>query len=177
MSEELSRKLVLRRWQISFLFAYYAFLSLGGCVASAAVFIPGPMSQFDFMGLAIIGSASMACSGSAIFYFRKLYKSILRGSLTATDIPADLNALASFAYFVARPMFSIIFALIVVIGIKSGLALSGAAPTSTSYGYGYVQMSMFFSFFVGFLSGRFIRQLETYGERMIERITTEVKND
>ena len=160
MTDEPARKLVLKRWQIVFLFVYYLFLALGGSIASASVFIPGPMSHFDFMGLAIIGSACMACAGSAIFYFRKLYKSILQGSLTEASVPSDLNALASFAYFFARPMFSIIFALIVVIGIKSGLVLSGAAPENA--GYGYVQMTMFFSFFVGFLSGRFIRHLENW---------------
>lgn len=174
MNSEPVRKLVLKRWQITFLFAYYFLLALGCSIASASVYIPGPMSHFDFMGLAIIGSACMSCAGSAIFYFRKLYKSILAGSLTANDVHSDLNALASFAYFFARPMFSIIFALIVVIGIKSGLVLSGAAPANA--GYGYVQMTMFFSFFVGFLSGRFIRQLENWGGKMIDRITSEVKN-
>lgn len=174
MSGETFRKLVLERWQIVFLFIYYALLASSGSFASAAVFIPGPLSHFDLLSLAIVGSASMACSGSAIFYFRKLYKSILRGSLTVTSTTTDLNAIATFAYFVARPLFSVIFALLIVIGIKSGLALSGAAPANI--GYGYVQMTMFFSFFAGFLSGRFIRKLETWGERMIDRLSNEVQH-
>lgn len=175
MSNQLMRQLFLRRWQIVFLFIYYAFLALSGCLVSAAIFIPGPFAYFDFLGLAIVGSISMACSGSAIFYFRKLYKSLLNGSLTETNAVDDLKALATYAYFVARPLFSVIFALLIAIGLKSGLALSGAG--AAAIGYGYVQMTMFFSFFVGFLSGRFIRKLETLGERVIDRLTNEVKHD
>lgn len=170
MDEARSRTLFLKRSHVSLLFIYYCVLLIAAGTASAAVFIPGDLSYFDFMGLAIIGSSSIACAGSAIYYFRKLYKTILQQSLVLVETNDDPRTLATLAYFFARPLFSIIFALLVVIGIRSGLALSSAK--STTLDYGFVQMTMFFSFFVGFLSGRFIRRLEVWGESMIKHLSS-----
>jgi hypothetical protein len=170
-----TRSLWLRRSQINFLFGYYGILSIVSTLAAATVFIPGPMSGFDFMTLAIVGSGSMACAGSGIYYLRKLYKILLQETLVVTADKEDMRPLATFAYFIARPMFSIIFALVVVIGIRSGLALSSSKPTAIDYGF--VQLCMFFSFFCGFLSGRFLRKLETWGESMIDRLSKESKRE
>lgn len=170
MDEARGRTLSLKRSHASLLFIYYWVLLIAAGTTSIAVFIPGNLPYFDFMGLAIIGSSGIACAGSAIYYFRKLYKNILQGSLVLVDTNDDPKTLATLAYFLARPMFSIIFALLVVIGIRSGLALSSAKHTSIDYGF--VQMTMFFSFFVGFLSGRFIRKLEVWGESMIKRLSS-----
>lgn len=169
MSETHDRTLSLKRSHLLLLFGYYWILMIAAGTASIAVFIPGDLSHFDFMGLAVIGSSSIACAGSAIFYFRKLYKAILQKSLVLVDTNDDPRTIATLAYFLARPLFSVIFALLVVIGIRSGLALSSAKPTSLDYGF--VQMTMFFSFFVGFLSGRFIRRLEIWGESMIQHLS------
>ena len=169
MADANNQILFLKRSHLSLLFSYYLILLIASGVASVAVFIPGDFSYFDIMGLAIIGSCSIACAGSSIFYFRKLYKAILQKSLVVVDTNDDPRTLATFAYFFARPLFSIIFALLVVIGIRSGLALSSSK--STVLDYGFVQMTMFFSFFVGFLSGRFVRKLEVWGETMINRLS------
>lgn len=175
MVESRSRTLFLKRSQVSLLFVYYWFLLIAAGTASVAVFFPGDLSYYDFMGLAVIGSGSIACAGSSIFYLRKLYKTILGGSLVLVETNGDPRTLATLSYFLARPLFSIIFALLVVIGIRSGLAVSSARPTTIDYGF--VQMTMFFSFFVGFLSGRFIRKLEVWGESMIERLSSRYNDE
>lgn len=115
----------------------------------------------------------MASLGSAIYYLRKLYKQVLSDTLTTEAKQSHLKEAATFVYFIARPFFSIAFALLVVIGAKSGLILSGASHNTL--GYGFVQMAMFFSFFVGFLTGRFIRRLESWGERILEKVSGEEK--
>jgi len=112
----------------------------------------------------------MSSMGSAIYYIRKLYKQVLSENLTEAK-QSPLKEVATFVYFIARPFFSIAFALLVVIGMKSGLILSGASQSTL--GYGFVQMTMFFSFFVGFLTGRFLRRLESWGERVLERVSGE----
>jgi len=94
---------------------------------------------------------------------------VLSDALTSENTQGNLKASATFAYFFARPLFSVAFSLLLVIGTKSGLVLSGAPQSGLNYGF--IQLTMFFSFFVGFLSGRFIRQLETWGERMLDRVS------
>jgi hypothetical protein len=164
------RLLFLTPQQIKWLFAYYFLLLLAAFTSSCAIFIPGPLSRFEFMELALIGSSSMACLGSSVYYSRKLYKSVLSGAVIAPVEGANLKSFATFMYFFARPIFSVVFSLLIVIGVKSGLVLSGAHQGQLTYGF--VQLTMFLSFFVGFLSGRFIRHLETWGERMLERVAS-----
>ena len=169
MPDSATRKLYLTPLQTKLLFGYYFVVLVAAFSSACAVFVPGPLSRFDFIELSLIGSSSMACLGSAVYYARKLYKAVLGDILVTEPAGYELKAFATFVYFFARPLFSAAFALLIVIGIKSGLILSGAPRGGLSYGF--VQLTMFLSFFVGFLSGRFIRQLEAWGERMLERVS------
>lgn len=171
MTDPIPRKLFLTKTQTKVLFAYYLVALVLAFASACAIFIPGSLSNFEYIELAFIGSSSMACLGSSVFYIRKLYKDVLSDILVTENTKGDLKATATFVYFFARPLFSVAFSLLLVIGMKSGLVLSGA--TQSGLNYGFVQLTMFFSFFVGFLSGRFIRQLEVWGERMLDRVSTE----
>jgi hypothetical protein len=163
------RSLYLTKPQTKALFLYYFLLLFTGFGFSVAVFVPGPFSNFGYVELAFFGSASMACLGSAIFYMRKLYKAVLNNSLIIEDSKGDLKFISTFVYFFARPFFSISFALLIVIGVKSGLVLTAGAQSN--FNYGFVQLTMFVSFFIGFLSGRFLRHLEGWGERVLEQVS------
>ena len=55
-----------------------------------------------------------------------------------------------------------------VIGLRSGFLLTAKGPIELNTGFIY--MSMFFSFFVGFLSGRFVKHLEQSGEKVISKV-------
>lgn len=169
MPEPLPRNLFLTPLQTKLLFGYYFAILVVAFASSCGIFVTGPLSRFDYIELSLIGSASMACLGSAVFYLRKLYKAVLSDTLVTENLQNNLKATATFVYFFARPLFSVAFALLIVIGAKSGLVLSGAPQGTLSYGF--VQLTMFFSFFVGFLSGRFLRQLEAWGERMLEQVS------
>ena len=71
--------------------------------------------------------------------------------------------------FIGRPFFSIGFSLLVVLGLQSGMMM--ASDESPELGAGFVHIAMFLSFFVGFLSGKFIKRLEVYGENLLDKIT------
>ena len=169
MREDSARVLFLSSRQVKGIFVFY-FIALVICFSiSCAIFFDGLLDAFNYFELSIIGSCSIACMGSSIYYIRKLYKLVLNGPLVTDRAGNQLKSLATLVYFVARPIFSMAFSLLVVIGLKSGLIVSGAAHSSL--GQEFVQASMFFSFFVGFLSGRFIRRLESWGEDVVERIS------
>ena len=172
MNAVTGKMLYLSPVQIKVLFGYYFLVLVLSFGSSCAVFVSGPFSVYGYIELAFIGSAAMASQGSSVFYIRKLYKSVLSDLLT-TDGNGDsqwlMKAMATFVYFFARPLFSVAFSLLLVIGVKSGLILSGGAQNEL--GYGFVQLTMFLSFFVGFLSGRFVRQLEEWGGRILDRVS------
>jgi len=165
------RELYLEKRYVYILFLYYGALVIGGGLVSVLVFVPGIFSYFDYMGLALIGSVAISWAGSGIYYFRKLYKIILQENLILKESCSDQKVVATLAYFLGRPIFSSMFAILVAIGFKSGVLVMGGRLNSIDYGY--VQLSMFVSFFTGFLSGRFLRRLEVWGGSVINKITAE----
>ena len=103
MIDETPRKLYLTPTQTKVLFGYYFVTLLAAFFCACAVFVPGPLSRFEYLELAFIGSASMASLGSSVFYIRKLYKAVLSDALTTDNAKGNLKASAT---FVNRPGFS-----------------------------------------------------------------------
>jgi hypothetical protein len=153
------------------LFLYYFFILIVGVVLAIVALLPEIVYEApqSVLYLAIIGSVGMATNGSAIFYIRKLYKLCFADNLYLADEENSYaKRLGTIIYFVGRPIFSIGFSIIVVIGLRSGFLLTTKGPVELNDGFVY--MAMFFSFFVGFLSGRFVKQLEKIGEKVVGNI-------
>lgn len=160
--------LPLSGWMIFFLLAYFFSIMMISFVLSCSVFFDGAFDGHDYLELAIIGSCSISCMGCSVFYLRKIYKSILNGYILE-DSSAGLKAVASLTYYIARPFFAMTFALLVVIVTRAGAAVSGSESEPESLNF--VQSVMIVSFFVGFLSGRFLRTLEGWGGNVIEKFS------
>ncbi len=110
----------------------------------------------------------MALGGSAIYYTRKLYKSCFQDSkLEIIKTGYYKEKLATMVYFVSRPIFSAIFAILLIIGMKSGIIFSSENKVDLSERFVY--LVMFLSFFLGFLSGKFINKLENNGTKYLDR--------
>jgi hypothetical protein len=158
------------RWTTFLFFYYFVVLVLG---VGLAIFALLPdlwyAEQPSVLHLALMGSVGMASNGAAIFYIRKLYKLCFSPYLSLSNGPEQyIRRLGTIVYFVGRPLFSVGFSLLVVIGIRSGFMLTTNGPVELNTGFVY--MSMFFSFFAGFLSGRFVKQLEQSGERFVKKV-------
>jgi len=171
-SEQLrSRQLYLTNRWILILFVYYFIVIIAGSLLAILALVPSTLfnSAPSIFSLGLIGSAGMAANGSGIFYMRKLYKLCFAESLmissSVTDYP---KLLGTIIYFIARPLFSVGFAILVVIGVRAGFFLTIEGPAQLTSGFVYA--TMFVSFFVGFLSGRFIKQLEKSGSSVIEKL-------
>jgi len=112
----------------------------------------------------------MACNGSSIFYIRKLYKLCFLDYLQQPSTDSEntlLRRLGTTAYFLTRPVFSLGFAILIVIVLSSTFSLTNKKPLELDTGFIY--LTMFVSFFGGFLSGHFIKVLETKGEDILNR--------
>lgn len=165
------RTLYLTNTWTTLLFAYYFIVLVSGIALAIIALLPEIVykNTLPVLHLAIMGSIGMAANGAAIFYIRKLYKLCFAGNLNLSESEnVYARRLGTIVYFIGRPLFSIGFSLLVVIGLRSGFLLTteGAVVLNA----GFVYMAMFFSFFVGFLSGRFVKQLEQSGEKVIARI-------
>jgi len=170
MSEE--RVLYLtNRWVIALFAYYFSFLSLGVTCAILAI---DPSILFDgeqpIIRLAILGSVGMASNGASIFYIRKLYKLCFTEKLKLDEgNQFYIRRVGTIIYFFGRPLFSVGFSILVILGMKSGFMAIIEKPFELNDGFIYTVM--FVSFFVGFLSGRFVKKLESYGSGVINEIT------
>lgn len=168
---ETGRTLYLTNIWTTLLFAYYFIVLVAGVALSVLALLPDIAyeNRPSILHLSVMGSIGMAANGAAIFYIRKLYKLCFADNL---DLSSGKNIyarqLGTIVYFFGRPLFSIGFSILVVIGLRSGFLLTTEEPAELNTGFVY--MSMFLSFFVGFLSGRFVKQLEQIGEKTLSKV-------
>ena len=119
--------------------------------------------SLSILQTALIGNISIALMGSTIFYTRKIYKICLNVDALKTDSNYYKN-FGSFMYFMFRPIYSIGFAILIVLMIKAGVII--VTTTEPGLDSKFIFFSMFISFFVGFGAGDFIDYLEEKGVRV-----------
>lgn len=169
MPEE--KKLYLSNPWVTGLFIYYFIVFLLGFFLAILALVPKIIyvAEQSVLHLALIGSIGMASNGSAIFYIRKLYKLCFKENIGIDDAENTyIRRLGTIVYFIARPLFGIGFSVLVVIGLQSGFMLTSTKPIELNTGFIY--LTMFISFFVGFLAGRFVNKLEVRGDKMLDKV-------
>lgn len=169
MEERNDRKLyITKKWVVSIL-VYYVVLFIGSSIAAGYVlFFEGALA-IDVFKQALLGSASMALAAACAAYIRKLYKLCFNFSSSQDeDDQLFLKRMGTIIYFVVRPLFSILFSVLVVAGIRSGIILSSSSAIKMDQGFLY--LTMVSSFYVGFLSGEFIKKLESRGPRKLDSL-------
>jgi len=124
----------------------------------------------NILFLTILGSIGMSCIGSSTYYLRKIYKYCINSTLNSSDINLmNLKCLGAMFYFISRPIFSIGFSLLIIVGLLSGFMISSSNKISLTQGFIYI--NMFLSFFSGFSAGSMITSLEKKGNLLIKKIT------
>lgn len=161
------RKLYITPNWVRLVFFYYCVLFGVGLYFTISTLLFAAVS-LDVIKDALIGSIAISVCASSIFYIRKLYKLCFSyASEQENDDQIQLKRLGTLFYFFTRPIFAVLFSILVVIGFSSGM---NAAAKSTSLEVGFVYLTMFFSFYVGFLSGAFIKKLEKDGTKKLDKI-------
>lgn len=123
----------------------------------------------DIMGSTIKGSIAISLAAASIAYIRKLYKLCFQYSSDQEDEDQIfLKRLGTLVYFVTRPIFSVVFSILVVATLRSGFLVS--TDKAVELDIGFVYIAMISSFYVGFLSGEFIKKLEEKGISKIKKI-------
>lgn len=109
---------------------------------------------------------SISIITSSLFYFRKLYKNIFR-DVDFRSSPKTKRLIApSFMYYLFRPLFSVLFSIIVVISFAAFIHATTAHGTELSVGFLY--FCMLLSAYGGIVTGAVVSKLEQIGSDKIE---------
>jgi hypothetical protein len=128
-----------------------------------------PLAGILIFQKSLIASIFIALTGSTVFYHRKLYKACINLDLTIPTTEEDsIREKGVKTYFILRPLFSIIFALLFNIILIIGIKISTEQTFQLTEGFIYT--NLFFSFFAGFSSGDIIDKLEEKGANIVNKI-------
>lgn len=168
MSSDNRKLYITKNWVIG-IFAYYLIIFLIASIGTGYILFSGSSSGLSIFKQALLGSISIALAAASTAYIRKLYKLCFNFSSEQDgDDQLFLKRLGTVVYFIVRPLFSILFAILVVAGIRSGIVLSSSADLKLDEGFIY--LTMVSSFYVGFLSGDFIKKLESKGQKKLDSL-------
>jgi hypothetical protein len=163
------RKLYITKGWVVIIFVYYLILFLVSSIAMGYILFYGGSLGLDVFKQALIGSVSIALAAACAAYIRKLYKLCFNFSSEQDgDDQLFLKRMGTVVYFIVRPLFSILFSALVVAGIRSGIILSSSSELQLDEGFIY--LTMVSSFYVGFLSGDFIKKLESKGQKKLDSL-------
>ncbi len=167
MTTQENRKLYITKGWVYIIFGYYTALFFGGLYFAVSVLIENS-SNTTVLESSLIGSISISISASCIAYIRKLYKLCFNySSEQDVDDQLHLKRLGTIFYFFTRPIFGLLFSVLIVVGLKSGML---ASAKNVEFDVGFVYITMFFSFYAGFFSGDFIKSLEKNSQKKINQI-------
>ena len=166
---------VLSKGKIKSLFWYFGILLFVGLALTIYVLVNEMfIFKLNVTSLSLIGGIGMALLGSTIFYFRKLYKSAINNILNIPQNENDkIKETGLYLYYFLRPIFSIVFAVLIHIGLKASVAI--VTVKETNLDEGMIYLTMIVSFFIGFASGDVVTKLENISKEIanktIEKIT------
>jgi hypothetical protein len=164
-----SRKLYITKKWVMGIFIYYLSIFLVGCTGSIYVLALDGAIDLNHFQRALLGAMSISLAAASASYIRKLYKLCFNFSSEQNDDDQlFLKRLGTVVYFIVRPMFSVLFAILVVTGMRSGIILSTSPEIAIDEGFVY--LTMVSSFYIGFLSGDFIKKLESKGKEKLDSL-------
>jgi hypothetical protein len=162
-----SRELYLSNTWAGILFFYYVVLFIFSS-GLLLVMLLEPINDVDLLKNTLLLSASIAVSASCMAYIRKLYKLCFKLHEKKIDEETPFfKQYGTLIYFFTRPFFALLFSVIIVVGLKSGVLIATKGGVLDE---GFLYISMFFSFYAGFFSGSFIRNLEDGADRRIRKL-------
>ncbi len=161
---------ILTKSSVIFLMRYYLVLLFIGILATClALTYEGYSTYITITTVSIVGGFGSAILGSTIFYLRKLYKANINEKIIFPSSDAERNKeIGVRAYFFLRPIFAVVFSLLIHILLKYGVHIITVKETRLDEGLIYT--SMFLSFFAGFSSGDFITYMEKKGQNLVSSI-------
>jgi hypothetical protein len=159
----------LRKGLIIFLFVY--FLAATGFMAYFLIYgiiLFNSNQNADIFYHSLITASLTSILGATIFYIRKLYKACINLDILSPITDEDkTREIGVFFYFFLRPIFSFVLSIIILLILKSGIAV---LATSNELTKNFFYLSIIISFFIGYSSGDLIDKFEIVGKKVIDKI-------
>jgi len=169
ISENNNRKLYITKDWVFIIFIYYSVLFITGTYFALKIILDISDTS-NIVQSALIGSISIAVSASSIAYIRKLYKLCFKySSEQENEDQLTLKRIGTVFYFFTRPVFAMLFSILIIVGFNSGML---ASSSKVELGSGFIYITMAFSFYAGFLSGDLIKKLEKSGQKKLDKIVS-----
>ena len=145
------------------LFLISLFLSLTGILNETF------FTNFSMTGKVVLSSIGFAISGSVIFYSKKIYKACINLDFTSSSTDGDkIREFGISAYFIFRPLFSIVFSFLLILSLKLGVKI--VTVSEVSLNNGFIYLTSFLSFFCGYASGDILDVFEKKGKGIVNKI-------
>jgi len=164
----------LKKEKIKWLFFFYIiliFIGIPAIIFSLTFNDINYNTRVSIVELGLIGGAGSALTGCCIFYLRKLYKASINKEMSVPITEEqEYRQMGIFAYYALRPLFSIVFSLLIHIILRSSAHV--ITVKGTQLDDGFVYLSMFLSFFAGFASGDVITYIEEKSKDLVNAAFT-----
>jgi hypothetical protein len=161
----------LNKKAVVFLFAYLFLLLMVGIFTSFTILWneSNSLEYFPVMTNAILGSIGFSLVGCCIFYIRKLYKACINKDVKVPEkADEQVQEIGVFMYFFMRPIYAIVFSLLVIISIKESVLIM--VVQGPVLAHEFIYFSMILSFFAGFSAGDVVTILTKVGGEKISKI-------
>lgn len=131
--------------------------------------------SIPYINISLLGSTACAVLGCSLNYIRKLYKTQLSNhfEFLDNDLQKSYNVIATVCYFISRPLFSISFVILFILGFKTGLL--GISNGTSELNTTFCDITMFFSLFIGFATGAFLNLLQHKAVEVVENTLSTTK--
>lgn len=176
MSTKFKNILPITHKHLCYLYFYFFILSiLSLLIALYAILLSYDNTSIPYINIALMGSSACGVLGCSLNYIRKLYKTQLSDHFKYLS-PHDEDfhkSMATVFYFISRPIFSIAFVLLFILGFKTGL-LSISNGTN-ELNNTFCDITMFFSLFIGFATGAFLKLVQHRATEIVESTLSNTK--
>ena len=114
---------------------------------------------------ALAGALGAALISSSLFYVRRLYKGLFAQSDQPNADAQNWIRLATMIYFLSRPLFALLFAVLVV--VTAVAFIHAVTRHDTNLSAGFVLFSILISAYGAAVTGSVVQHLETVGMEKI----------
>jgi hypothetical protein len=151
------------------LLAYYGIILIISLSTSVYLVVNYQMrDDVSIFMKALLSAIAFSVVGNSVFYVRKLYKACINLDISHPENTLDeIRQLGVVMYFLLRPLFSVVFAILMLIIFKAGISFM---TTNGELSEGFIFTCMFFGFFVGYSAGDIVDVLETTGKSVVNKI-------
>ncbi|HEY5259136.1 MAG TPA: hypothetical protein VIJ46_00695 [Rhabdochlamydiaceae bacterium] len=155
MREDLSFSVV----SVAGLFIWYVIIFfVGGGLLLKNLISTDALSGEATLRASLTCAAGAALVSSSLFYVRKLYKDVFANSYNKRASANGLMAVATIIYFVSRPLFAILFAIMTV--LTAATFIHATTVNETKLSIGFVLVTVLISAYGAAATGTFIKRFE-----------------